>query len=299
MTTPYETVIDSSDRAAWLEARRTGIGASDSPVLLGLSTYSSPVQLWAEKVGRTVSDDSEQTDRQRWGIKLEPLVAEEYERQTGRQLNRWATLVRSTRWPFMLATPDYSTFIDGIHAPVEIKTTDHSRASDWADGVPDRVNVQLQHQLAVLDAPMASVGLLVGGNTFRWADVPRDEKVIKHIIESARGFWQLVADEILPSVDDGDVDALKRLYPVATPGKSILLPGHAIAWAEELAAAKAEKGEAEIRVKLVEAQLRAAMGDAEVGEMADGSPPFTLRTTTRKAYSVAATTYRALRRAGE
>ncbi len=34
----------------WLEQRRKVVTATDVPILLGVSQYKSPLQLWAEKV---------------------------------------------------------------------------------------------------------------------------------------------------------------------------------------------------------------------------------------------------------
>src|SRR5690606_6408895 len=44
-------VMDAEQRRAWLKERMTGLGASDIPVLFGLSTWKSPYSLWLEKTG--------------------------------------------------------------------------------------------------------------------------------------------------------------------------------------------------------------------------------------------------------
>ena len=36
----------------WLEWRRQGIGSSDSASIMGTSPYTTPYQLWEEKLGR-------------------------------------------------------------------------------------------------------------------------------------------------------------------------------------------------------------------------------------------------------
>ena len=38
-------------RAEWLEGRRGGLGASDCGVVLGVSNFKTPLQLWREKIG--------------------------------------------------------------------------------------------------------------------------------------------------------------------------------------------------------------------------------------------------------
>src|SRR3989304_2999103 len=132
--TAYQVVCSADDRTEWLGDRAAGIGASESPVLLGLSTFASIMGLWGQKRGIIPLENDEETDRMRWGLKLEPLVAAEYERQTGRKLRRWAQLLRSNEYHYLLATPDYAWLReDGSTVPVEIKCTDFSHKSDWAD----------------------------------------------------------------------------------------------------------------------------------------------------------------------
>jgi putative phage-type endonuclease len=296
----YTTVCPSDDREAWLAARLTGVGASESPVLLGLSTFASVMSLWGVKAGRIAQDD-EPSDRMRWGVILEPHVAEEYERKTGRSLRRWASLLRSVAEPYMLATPDYAwTDEQGAVIPVEIKTTDFSRRADWADGPPLRVNVQCQHQMIVTGAQRASVGLLVGGNTFMWADVPRDEAVIASIRDACARFWRLVASETLPPVDASEqtAAALKLIFPLAAAGETLTLPPEAIEWSRSMEAGKAAEKVAQGVIQEAQNNLVAAIGSAEVGILPDGSGAWTYKNLRRKEYVVKAAEYRQLRRTG-
>ena len=64
----------------WLEWRAEGITASDIPIILGLSLYKTPWQLWAEKVGRINAPDLSNNPNIQRGHRLEDearLVAEE------------------------------------------------------------------------------------------------------------------------------------------------------------------------------------------------------------------------------
>ena len=50
--------VDLNQRSPeWLQWRSQGITASDIPIILGLSPYKTPWQLWAEKVGRINAPD--------------------------------------------------------------------------------------------------------------------------------------------------------------------------------------------------------------------------------------------------
>ena len=297
MNLPYEVICSTDDRAAWLQHRIQGIGASESPVLLGLSTFSSMMEIWGQKRGLIPLDSQEETERMHWGLRLEPLVAEEYQRQTGRRLTRWAELLRSTAYPYLLATPDYRwEREDGAIIPVEIKCTDFSRKSDWADGPPPRVYYQCQHQVIVTGAPMASIGLLVGGNQFYWADVARDEAAIAAILETCESFWEMITSGILPIVDGTErtSQALKLIFPHATPGETLTLPQHACEWTSDLETAKAEAKALADKIRILEDALKAEIGNAEMGVLPDGSGAWKWQNVKRKGYEVKATEYRQL-----
>lgn len=296
LNSPAKVLCDASDRETWLKARRGGVGASESPILLGASQYGSPIELWGIKTGRLVESTEDENERMLWGQRLEPLVAEEYERRTGRQLAHWGKLVQSVQEPFMLATPDYEIVGQGI--PVEIKTTDASRKRDWADGAPPRVAIQCQHQMYVTGAPMASVGLLVGGNTFMWCDIERDEALIAEILAACARFWQYVADDVPPPVDGSEQasDAIARLWPTTAAGESVVLPGDAYEWVRELAQAEADQKRAAEVINTVKNNVKVAMGNAELGLFPDGELAFTYRTQQRRGYTVAPGSSRVLRR---
>ncbi len=295
----YTVLARSDDRDAWLAARQLGVGASDTPSLMGLTRYASAVSMWAEKTGRLIPDDAEfDNERMRWGVKLEPLVADEYERQTGRELQHWGALLSYDDLPFILATPDFQWHDSGVDIPVEIKTTDVSRASEWRDGPPERVYCQMQQQMLVTGAPMASTGVLVGGNTFRWADVERDEDYIQEIIRVTSEFWRYVADDVSPPMDGSEAttDAVAKMWPQSS-GEAVVLTDDAYEWARDIDAAKEARKQADEQVKVLENTVKAALGNNEVGLYPDGNVAFTYKEQTRKSYTVKEATYRVLRKA--
>lgn len=58
--------------AAQLEARRGWIGASDVPVIVGVSPWKDPFTLWAEETGKVPV--AEAGDAAKWGNLLEPVI---------------------------------------------------------------------------------------------------------------------------------------------------------------------------------------------------------------------------------
>ena len=69
----------------WLEARRKGIGASESAALTGMSLYSDPLSVYVDKVAPVKESGHTPWILQR-GHAMEGPVADEYARVTGREI---------------------------------------------------------------------------------------------------------------------------------------------------------------------------------------------------------------------
>jgi predicted phage-related endonuclease len=236
----------------------------------------------------------------RWGNILEPLIAQEFAKETGRAYNMAGKLIRSIEHPWMLATLDAEQSAIGREGTgaLEIKATGF-RAGDWTEGVPAHVFAQVQHQLAVTGYGWASVAVLMFGCRLLWADVERDDAFIAHMIEVEAEFWRRVEarEPVAPDGSAASVAALKLLYPSDT-GEVIALPGELIPLDTERVALKAEIATGQKRVDWIDAQIKAAIGDASAGELANGVT-YTHRLQKRAAYEVKATEFRVLRRSAK
>lgn len=79
-------MTDTTERAAWLEERRRGIGGSDVAAVLGLNPYKTPLDLWEDKTGK--AEESHQSESAYWGSTLEDVVAKEFSMRTGMKVQR-------------------------------------------------------------------------------------------------------------------------------------------------------------------------------------------------------------------
>ncbi len=286
--------LDSHD--AWLQARMSGIGASESAALFAASRYKSPLGLWTEKIG--LAEPVVESEAMEWGSRLEPLIAVKYAQETGRDLDDLGrhTILQSTDTPCMLATLDRvikSKDGDGV---LEIKTAGERSRADWDEGVPLHYQIQVQHQLAVTGYSWGSVAVLIGGQTFKWIDVERNDKFIAVLRQRCADFWGLVESREPPAVDDSDATsaALKCLYPT-DDGSTIHLPAEAIAWDDELTQIRMQIAALSDRERALKNKLIAALGSATTGVIRDGLQ-YTYKTTTKAEHVVKATSYRTLRR---
>lgn len=208
-------------RTEWLEVRQQGIGASDAAAAVGISPYQSQLELWMIKTGRMSGLAEPSLDEARsplyWGNVLEPIVANHYSRKTGRKVRRVNAVLQhpdeDKHW--MLANLDYAIAANDEVQILECKTAGEFGARLWKDGVPEYVQCQVQHQLAVTGKQAADVAVLICGQEFRTYRIQRDDALIEQLIKLERQFWHWVETDTPPPADGSDSadKALRQLYP--------------------------------------------------------------------------------------
>lgn len=206
-------------REDWLTVRKTGIGSSDAATAIGLNPYKSQLELWLEKTGRDMAlkkpDPNDDLPPMFWGNVLEPVVAEQYAKRTGNKVRRVNAVLQHPEHSFMLANLDREVIGSNEVEILECKTTGMNGAKLWRDGVPEYVQLQVQHQLAVTGKKAADVACLVCGNDLRTYRIERDEVLIAKLVEQERLFWRYVETDTPPPADGSDsaASALQALYP--------------------------------------------------------------------------------------
>lgn len=187
--------------AQWHEDRRSGIGASDAPIVAGYG-FINRYALWELKTGRREPEDLSEDPKVRWGTLLEDPVAENVKlRHPEWRVRRRNRTVRSDVYPWAFANLDREATVNGVVVPLEIKTAE--REGEWgADGsadIPYYHFPQIQHQLAITEAPFAIVAVLIGGNDDRIYTVPRNDAYIAQLMSDELDFWTCVEDDVPPA----------------------------------------------------------------------------------------------------
>ena len=206
-------------REEWLAVRRRGIGGSDAAAAVGLNPYKSALELWLEKTGRVVELETPDRDASDsplyWGTVLEAVVAERYAQQTGRKVRRVNAVLQHPVYRWMLANLDREVVGCDEVQILECKTAGIHGAKFWKDGVPEYVQLQVQHQLAVTGKQAADVAVLIGGQDFQIHRIVRDEELIAQLIALEQEFWSQVEEDIPPSPDGSESadNALAALFP--------------------------------------------------------------------------------------
>lgn len=229
-----ETVRDpSEERRDWLEARRGGLFATDTPKVLGLSRWGTALSVYRDKLG-----DSEPSSPSlpAWlGLKMESVVAELYAQATG-------VRVRAERRTLMHPK---TTFPMGSHFDfrargrpkllVECKTRAYMKGfgEDGSTEIPADIWAQVQHEMCVAGAEECHVAVLFGHHSFRVYPIKRDQQFLDKLLPKLEAFWfEHIVPGVppLPSGHDLDSDYVKQSNPdhdetlkAATPEQEALI----------------------------------------------------------------------------
>ena len=189
-------------REEWLEHRRSGIGGSDTPVIvLGNDhPFTSPRELWEQKVG--IRKDDEPTPPMLRGTALEPTVATLYAGETERKLQRVNSILQHPDHHWMIGNIDRQIVgVKGRNPGIlEIKCPGlRTFGKIKREGIPDYYQLQMQHYFAVSGRTWGAFAIF---NAEMWElihfDVERDDELIELIIERDEAFWQMVQDGTPP-----------------------------------------------------------------------------------------------------
>ncbi|MCY1531223.1 putative phage-type endonuclease [compost metagenome] len=246
---------------------------------MGLNPYKSQLELWLEKTGRDTTlpkaDPHDEESPMYWGNVLEPIVAWHYSKRTKNKVRRINAVLQhpDPELPWMLANIDREVIGADDVQILECKTAGINGARLWKEGVPEYVQLQVMHQLAVTGKQAADVAVLLGGQTLEIHRIERDEQMIARLIELERKFWQYVETDTPPPADGtaSAEAALRCLYPEDN-GQTVDFSGHAGLAAAylELKAVRQSIGEKETREAQLKQLLQQAMGEATRAEFSNG-----------------------------
>ncbi|MQT75017.1 MULTISPECIES: YqaJ viral recombinase family protein [Pseudomonas] len=266
-------------REDWLAVRKQGIGSSDAAAAVGLNPYKSQLELWLEKTGRDTSlpklDPQDEESPAYWGNVLEPIVAWHYSKRSGNRVRRINAVLQhpDPKLPWMLANIDREVISAEDVQILECKTAGINGARLWKEGVPEYVQLQVMHQLAVTGKQAADVAVLLGGQHLEIHRIERDESMIARLIDLERLFWDFVVSDTPPPADGtaSAEAALRCLYPEDN-GQILDFSHHAeLATTDlELKAVRQSIAQQETREAQLKQVLQQAMGVATRAEFTEG-----------------------------
>lgn len=210
---------------AEVKDRKTFIGGSDAAAILGLSRWSTPLNLYFQKRGEpdpTPPEPDPQREKiLRRGKLMEPVVIRmlehEYPIKIVRRSTEEAPIYHiDAQYPFMAAqidfewevTPEIIAALPGFKGlPLgsiqngEVKTVHPFAAGEWggaeSDEIPIEYATQALYGLGVTGRQATLFALLVGSDNLAPYHILRDEDILKKMRERIADFW---VKHVIPGV---------------------------------------------------------------------------------------------------
>jgi putative phage-type endonuclease len=252
----------------WLSWRRRGITGSDVGAICGVDKYKSAIAVYLEKTGQAV--EREDNEAMHFGRLLEEVVADEFSRRTGYKLQRRNAILQHPEKEWVLGNID-RLILDAErgNGVLEIKTASEYVRKEWEEGdIPEAYQLQLQWYLYITGLTWGAFAVLIGGNTFRYHIVERDDELIYLAVQICEHFWHHHVLARIPPLPDGSettAELLTRMYPEGEADSTTVLPDEAEELIAQWEQAERDIQEAEQRKRKAENHLKALIGRHEIG----------------------------------
>lgn len=216
----FESVADIADHTEDHDEFETESGVS-------VSAYISPLALWEMKTGqyKPVSDGRRGLwSRIKWGV-IEAACEDE-----GLETRRAEGVYLHPELDYMSARVDKEATADGgkTWVPVLSFNVASTIADTWRNAVgewclPEYVQIQAQHIMAVTCAEKCHVVALIGGSTIRFFTAERDDELVDDIVATVMAFWECVEAKRRPAdIGVRDAKVMSRLNSKILPETEVM-----------------------------------------------------------------------------
>ncbi len=192
--------------------RKTFIGSSDIAGIMGISRWSTPLQLWAEKTGKVEPKDLSDNEAVELGTELEDFVAQKFQRKTGLKVRRYSKDYAHAEFGYMRAHVD--RLIEGTDELLECKTCSAWKAKEWeGEDIPQEYILQVMWQLGITGRRIGHIAVLIGGQSFKYKKIEFDYELFTSMVTCAKSFWDCVINDTPPMSTGADNDFIVELHP--------------------------------------------------------------------------------------
>jgi len=182
----------------WLEFRKNKIGASDANIIMKVSPFKTPYQLWQEKLDLVPSP--EETFTQTEGKRKEPIAKAVLESKLDMPPFSKVKLHSQRSW--MMASLDAMSFDECVIAEIKCPGKDDHLIA-LSGQVPEKYYPQLQHQIEVCGVDTAYYFSFREGEEVL-LHVRRDEKYIKELLKQEEKFMECLQNFEAPELTERD-----------------------------------------------------------------------------------------------
>lgn len=280
-----------------IDNRRNGLGGSDIPIILGLSSYKTPYQLYLEKLG-LVTPSQGHTEAQYFGSMIEGILRNRFATDNNVKIHAHVedALISppcdlitydldTTSHPvfdFLLANVD--GYIPEWNEILEAKVSlAYAREQLWgatdSDVIPMEYLVQVAHYSNVYNSTGARLAALRTNYNYCTYKYNRDAVLERKMVDVAQEFWNAVKNEVPPPLVD--LDDLQLMYPKHEEGRTIVVDDRIEPVVFSIRDTKAKIKELNDIEKEAKFQIMEYMQDAECLVDENGTPLVTWKATKR------------------
>lgn len=244
--------------------RRFYIGGSDAAAIIGVSPWSTPVELWLQKTGREQPRPVDPVREKifKRGKMLEPVILEmviDKLKERGHDVELLETNERyyDPEHKFMSCEIDFELLLDGEHINGDCKSVVGFARRKWGDedteDVPIEYAAQFMHGLMITGRRRCLVAALIGLDDVAIYWVTRDDETIAAMRAKEIAFWN---DHVLGDTppDTFTYDDVKLLFP-SDNGLTIAATDEVFEAVEELKRVKHQISSAQAREAMLQHKI--------------------------------------------
>lgn len=205
-----------SNREQFLLERKLGIGGSDIAPIMGLSPYSTPLDVYRDKMNPAVIYEEESEDLKR-GARVEKYILQEYSEVNNCSLETNLLPFIDPNYPFMRGNVDAK--VVGENVIVEAKSTKCPIAK-WEEGIPEYYRTQVAYYAMLTNAERVDVPVLFSNWQYAcftyWRDLEYEARIRQAVID----FWNNHILAGIPPAPSNPAE-LQEVYPKLESAKII------------------------------------------------------------------------------
>lgn len=271
-------LLELNSEEAWrsIHGSPQYITGTEAGTICGVNQYSSPYELWMIKTGRLVTSWTPQSPAARAGKKLEPVVREMFEEDTGLRVtcDPPHSLRQDPLVPWRVGSLDGHVYDPeiGKWGVWECKTAGAYQAHKWNNDIPLSYLLQVVHYWLITDYEFAIFSVMIGGQQVSHLRITRDQQLCSMVDGAEHKFFEMVTHDSAPNIDGHSKtrDAIGNFFSDQSE-EAIELEEASLHWdaARSNAIEKIAKY-SEIK-EMAENRIRAAIGNFAFGILPDGT----------------------------
>ena len=245
------------NREQFLLDRKQGIGGSDVAAIMGLSPWTTALNVYNDKLMPVNLEEEPHEDLKR-GIRAERYILEEYAENTGETLICNIPTFIDPEYSFMRGNVDAK--LKEHNVIVEAKSTKAS-ISSWNTGIPEHYRLQVAYYAMLADADRVDIPVLFSGWRYGCYTYWRDIEFEAQIKIAVINFWQHHILKNIPP-EPQSLEELQVAYPIINSEVTIKADEDIRNTVSELQEVSAKRKELEATEKCLKQSIQQYMGEA-------------------------------------